>query len=244
MKVRLLLAMGLMLCSKSFAAVIYDEGFTPSELIIYEQAGFTGDQTVINAGDALQVSNFGEVEVFTRIQLFGGGELSAGDYRVTVNVDEERDLTSLDQDLTVAISDGTHILLVTNTDNPGGAFVGDGYDNGTHWAANHPLSQGGVDVHLTDYQATFELNKLGADEVEVLDELSGASFGVLSSVDLDLTAGLFLILGTGDVNEQYLLNRIDVTVEDIAPVPVPPAVVLLAMGLFAVFGARKMVQPR
>lgn len=222
------------------AAVIFNETYDAGRIL---SEGVLGDRTSVQIGSSVQFgpsNSFTTGAAFLEIPIFSAGILSAGEqYTVTLSVEENRGIGSLDQDAFFTINDGTGLVALQHFDNTGGGldqFYGTVTAGSPDVVASGAVSQGAVtNIAFNSWTSIIEVGI--TDSIRTIAPINRPEF--FSAVDIDPSQGLVFQVFGGDVGESYGLTSVTITVEGPESVPAPGAFALLGLGLIGVRAVRR-----
>jgi VCBS repeat-containing protein len=185
------------------------ESLTGVDLLNHPDATFPSSRSLTPNGTSVDVgAGGGSNEVAIRLPLAAPGQF-ANDNVTTVRVSLDVTAITGDNDLGIAISDGSNTIGAEASTDNGVAFPFSGADNG---ATISPSFQS--DSDSTPFSQTYELEfvLVGTGDSRVMWNVSGESDFRVLSPSLNVADGLDLILMGDGAGEQYRINSVDFTV--------------------------------
>ena len=183
---------------------IYDESLNASDLLPFATAGTVGsdmDGTYLDLGPRAN-----PVQIALEMPL-----VPAGSNVSQISLAIDTDTLPTDDDLGLAITDGTHVVTLLRLDDSGGSFWLDdyAYGSGEMSRLGRNMLTSGIGFP-EDFQVDFDF--LSPQVTRIVVSGNGTSVTADSSVALDPSAELSLVLVGNNANEQYRIRSINATV--------------------------------
>ena len=210
------------------AVTLFEQTFTGEALadeVAAGQASYPGSPTVALSGTRLDLTNEFTYSILYRMPFLSAGSLNG--YRdLSISIDTDYAQLTSDNDLGIAVSDGTCVLGVMMGDQ-GVAWALDGLDAGTTYAGDYLPSESFPDD--LPLNILIEAGDLPDTSRVTIGNSTGGSLVFAGLAGIDYGREIHFVLVGDDTDEQYGVSSVHIRAEAI-PIPVPGAFLLGTVG--------------
>lgn len=208
------------------STISFGDQLNASDLFaLYNGTAGAASLTTVGGLDAVRVGpqTIGRVP-HTTIELFGAGELSAGD-AVTVDLSSQNVRTGGDQDTFIGLTDGVRYIALFTTDQPGALLVTDFIEGAGNLGDGYPViptvtdrTTASLSQRLDNFDVQFSLDGT-SDQLVLLaggagtgNIITASTLGTIGNW-LDPSLGLSLVLSNDGSNETFYYSSLAYDVE-------------------------------
>jgi len=217
------------------AVTLFDQTFTGAALadeVAAGRASYPGSPTVTLSGTRLDLTNTVISSILYRMPFLETGVLN-GRRDLSINIDMNYAQLTSDNDLGIAVSDGTCVLGVM-MGNQGVVWALDGLDAGTTYAGDYLPSESFPDD--LPLNILIEAGDLPNTSRVTIGNSTGGSLVFAGLAGIDYAREIHFVLVGDNIGEQYGVNSVHIEAHAI---PIPAPLLLGAVGVSLVGWLRR-----